>query len=63
MNACTACGRRSATARVESTHRTSEGVVRYLRCACGKRWVEQARLVVVTGWGLVRRRGAGYGAA
>ena len=48
MNVCTACGGPSATARVESTHRTSDGVVRYLRCRCGHRWVEQARLVLVT---------------
>ena len=48
MSACSTCGRLSATARVESTHRTSDGVVRYLKCACGNRWIEQARLVLVT---------------
>ncbi len=32
---CTQCGSPSAEARTISTHHTSEGWVRYRRCACG----------------------------
>jgi DNA-directed RNA polymerase subunit M/transcription elongation factor TFIIS len=56
MNTCTACGRPSATALVESSHLTSEGVVRYIRCACGNRWIEQAQLVLVTPLSAVRHQ-------
>jgi len=47
MRACSSCERPTATARVESSHATSEGVVRYLRCRCGHRWIEIAHLVLV----------------
>ncbi|MEV6926277.1 hypothetical protein AB0M46_17520 [Dactylosporangium sp. NPDC051485] len=46
MENCTACGRAAAGAAVESVHPTSEGLVRYRRCACGGRWVEVATLVL-----------------
>ncbi|UWP78875.1 hypothetical protein [Dactylosporangium fulvum] len=46
MMNCTACGRPAAIAEVESSHTTSEGVVRYRRCACGGRWMELAQLVL-----------------
>ena len=47
MSVCGSCERPTATAWVESSHATSEGVVRYVRCGCGHRWVEIARLVLV----------------
>ncbi|MEQ4720328.1 ABATE domain-containing protein [Nonomuraea sp. B19D2] len=40
---CVSCSRPSMSAEVESSHYTSEGVVRYLRCACGQRWVSCGR--------------------
>ncbi|GAB3205294.1 hypothetical protein ACQEU5_01990 [Marinactinospora thermotolerans] len=46
---CAACGRESVDARVESAHYTSEGIVRYRQCACGRRWVDVARFAVVAG--------------
>lgn len=43
MTTCAKCGRGTATAAVESSHPTSEGTVRYRRCACGSRWMELTR--------------------
>ena len=40
------CGRSAKTAAVESSHVTSEGLVRYRRCVCGRRWVELAEHVI-----------------
>ncbi|MGD9990051.1 hypothetical protein [Pseudonocardia sp.] len=37
---CTRCGRPGTEARVLSTHSTSEGWVRYRRCACGEVSIE-----------------------
>ncbi|WP_017591726.1 hypothetical protein [Nocardiopsis potens] len=39
---CGACGRPEGAAEVESSHYTTEGIVRYLRCPCGRRRVELA---------------------
>lgn len=44
MEHCEACGRLKWGAETESAHYTSEGVVRYRRCACGRRWVEVTAL-------------------
>ncbi|NYE48914.1 hypothetical protein HDA32_004034 [Spinactinospora alkalitolerans] len=48
---CGACGREAVEAEVESSHYTSEGIVRYRRCGCGRRWVDLARFSAVTGTG------------
>jgi hypothetical protein len=45
MEFCENCGRPEALAETESVHRTSEGLVRYRRCECGRRWVQLATLV------------------
>lgn len=42
VGSCAACGRRVDTAETESSHFTSEGIVRYRRCACGHCWVDVA---------------------
>ncbi|WP_432993237.1 hypothetical protein [Dactylosporangium sp. CA-233914] len=47
METCSACGRPAAGAAVESSHVTSEGIVRYRRCPCGRRWLELAALVLL----------------
>ncbi|MEY9213190.1 hypothetical protein NI17_001995 [Thermobifida halotolerans] len=49
--ACAACGREAADAEVESSHYTSEGIVRYRRCPCGRRWVDVTRFDAVVGVG------------
>jgi hypothetical protein len=41
---CAHCGWPTAEARVLSTHHTSEGWVRYRRCACGAVTIELVRL-------------------
>ncbi len=41
---CTRCGRSNSGAQVLSTHPTSEGWVRYRRCACGEVSIELVRL-------------------
>ncbi|MFB9183768.1 hypothetical protein ACFFX1_37025 [Dactylosporangium sucinum] len=46
MTTCATCGRGTATAAVESSHPTSEGTVRYRRCACGTRWMELTHAVL-----------------
>ncbi|GAA3455961.1 hypothetical protein [Dactylosporangium matsuzakiense] len=46
MGHCSTCGRAATRAATESTHLTSEGIVRYRRCSCGTRWVELAEFVV-----------------
>ncbi|MFC4562537.1 hypothetical protein ACFO4E_11795 [Nocardiopsis mangrovi] len=46
---CVSCGGPGAAAQVESSHYTSEGIVRYLRCPCGERRVEVARFGTVVG--------------
>ncbi|MFC7330614.1 hypothetical protein [Marinactinospora rubrisoli] len=48
---CTSCHRSVAIAGVESSHVTSEGLVRYLRCPCGRRWVDVARFLTIVGVG------------
>ncbi|RCV48173.1 hypothetical protein [Marinitenerispora sediminis] len=48
---CASCGRFAAVAGVESSHVTSEGLVRYLRCPCGRRWVDVARFHTLVGVG------------
>ncbi|WP_285757076.1 hypothetical protein [Nocardiopsis ansamitocini] len=50
---CSACGRAAVAARVESSHYTSEGIVRYRCCPCGRRWVDMARFDTVAGVGAV----------
>ncbi|WP_345540666.1 hypothetical protein [Phytohabitans rumicis] len=42
MEFCDSCGHPTALAETESAHHTSQGLVRYRRCACGHRWVELA---------------------
>ena len=46
MGNCNGCGRSATTAATESSHSTSEGLVRYRRCVCGRRWVELAAHVI-----------------
>ncbi|MFI5912322.1 hypothetical protein [Dactylosporangium sp. NPDC051541] len=46
MEHCSACGRAATRAAIESAHSTSEGIVRYRRCACGNRWIELAAFIV-----------------
>ncbi len=48
---CKDCGERDAAAEVESSHYTSEGIVRYVRCRCGARSVDVARFGTVVGVG------------
>lgn len=40
MEFCAGCGHPVPMAAIESAHHTSEGLVRYRRCDCGRRWVE-----------------------
>jgi hypothetical protein len=40
MEFCDGCGHPARLAANESTHHTSEGLVRYRRCSCGRRWVQ-----------------------
>lgn len=59
MRFCDGCGHPAPMAAVESAHHTSEGLVRYRRCGCGRRWVETfAYAGPVTGPRGVSRSGA-----
>lgn len=46
---CTQCGRTGGQSRVLSTHHTSEGWVRYRRCACGAVSIELVTLDGLSG--------------
>ncbi|MFC3995693.1 hypothetical protein ACFOVU_07195 [Nocardiopsis sediminis] len=46
---CASCGGPRDAMQVESSHYTSEGIVRYLLCPCGERRVETARFGAVVG--------------
>ncbi|PSK96473.1 hypothetical protein CLV63_11168 [Murinocardiopsis flavida] len=42
IRVCGACGGPADAAVVESSHYTTQGIVRYLRCPCGRRRVDSA---------------------
>ena len=52
---CTKCGQPTTGARTLSTHATSEGWVRYRRCACGDVSIELLTLEVQATSGLGTR--------